>query len=341
MTMLCKNNTIIKTLRTRHIAPNYGHVVNEFIAEWTQESTHIRLQTSGSTGDKKIIEAPKQHLVESAKMTGRFFNFNQNTNVLVCLPLDFISGKMMLVRSLVFDMNTIITQPNNPLDYPEELSIDFAAMTPYQYEKALREYPEKTQKIKTILLGGAAISNQLKNKIISIKQQVFHSYGMTETYSHIALKKVTASDEPYVALPGITISQAEDRTLLISAPFLGIDKLKTNDVVSLLDERSFHYIGRTDFVVNSGGIKLHPEELEKKLSVLNWGFNFFFFGLPDETFGEKLVLFVETEQNIDQDTLNTIREKYELPKKIIYCASFVYTDSGKINRKLSAEKYKN
>ena len=339
MTMHSKNNTTIKSLRTHYSSPSCIEDVESFIAQWYDDSNYLSLQTSGSTGDKKLILAEKNHLIASAKMTGRFFNFSENTKALICLPLNFISGKMMVIRCLEFNMNAIICPAGQPLDFPDNCEVDFAAMTPYQYEKALHEHPEKTRSIKTILLGGAPISELLKKRIVEINQDVFHSYGMTETYSHIALRRINENNEPFQVLPGISCLQAPDETLIISAPFLGVNELKTNDIVSFVGPDSFHFLGRKDFVVNSGGIKLHPEELEKKLSALNWTFNYFFFGLSDDTFGEKLVLFVETEQTINIKELGDILSKYEQPKTIYNCEAFVYTESGKINRKLTAEKF--
>jgi o-succinylbenzoate---CoA ligase len=339
MTMHSKNNTTINSLRIKYSSPSCIEDIQSFLNEWHDESKQIILQTSGSTGDKKLTSAEKKHLIASAKMTGRFFNFSENTQALICLPLNFVSGKMMAIRCLVFNMKAIISPAGKPLDFPDNVVVDFAAMTPYQYDKALHEHPEKTRSIKTILLGGAPISEQLRMRIIAMNQDVFHSYGMTETYSHIALRRINQNNEPFQVLPGISCSQAPDETLVIRAPFLGINELKTNDLVSFVGPDSFHFLGRKDFVVNSGGIKLHPEELEKKLSPLNWTFNYFFFGLSDETFGEKLVLFVETEQVIDVEKLKAILSKYEQPKTICNCDAFVYTESGKVNRKLTAEKF--
>jgi o-succinylbenzoate---CoA ligase len=334
-----KNNTTLNQLQTLFIDSNCMEGVNTLLKHWFDASQSILLQTSGSTGEKKIIDAQKKYLLESARMTGEFFNFNSEMTALICLPLNFISGNMMLVRCLEFGMLSVICMPNNPFAYPDDLEIDFAAMTPYQYEKALNENPTRLTQIKTILLGGAPVSEQLKIKILDAGHQVYHSYGMTETYSHIALKHIVNQNNAFEILPGISCKQAEDKTLIISAPFLGIDELKTNDIVLFESPSKFHFLGRKDFVVNSAGIKLHPEELEKKVSTLNLNFNFFFFGLPDETFGEKLVLFVETQEKLDTNRLHDVLGKYEIPKSILYCEKFIYTDSGKINRIQTAKKY--
>lgn len=339
MTMHSKNNTTIKSLRIGHIALGCLEEVNVFLKDWLNDSQQITLQTSGSTGEKKSILADKKHLVASARMTGAYFNFTENTQALVCLPMNFISGKMMVIRCLEFNMSTLICAPEQPIDFPNHLEVDFAAMTPYQYEKALDENPQKTRAIKTILLGGAPVSEKLRKRIAETGQLVFHSYGMTETYSHIALKQISLEHKPFEVLSGVVCRQESDNTLVVSAPFLGVERLKTNDIVSFVNNTSFHFVGRKDFVVNSGGIKLNPEELEKKLSMLNWEFNYFFFGLPDETFGEKLVLFVETMQIVDIKPMYAVLSKYEIPKNIYNCEAFVYTDSGKVNRGSTAKKF--
>jgi len=278
-------------------------------------------------------------LVESAKMTGIFFQFSELTHALICLPLDYVSGKMMLVRSMVFDMQTIFTKPSEPLEYPEELTPNFAAMTPYQYEKCLNANAEKLLKIKTILLGGGPISSNLQDRIIESGQNVFLSYGMTETYSHIALKKITRSSPSFKTLNGITCSTNKDKTLVIHAPMLGIKKLKTNDLVHLIDEQNFDFIGRIDNVINSGGIKLHPEEIERKLAALHWTVPFFTIGLPDEKLGQKLVLCIESENALNLSSIAEVLSKFEQPKEVFYFKKFNYTGSGKINRSLTIKNY--
>lgn len=340
--MSYKNNTNkIGGLKISHIDSNCIEEIEHFILGWESDDERIKLHTSGSTGTKKSIQAQKKLLVESARMTGRFFKFRSESTVLICLPLAFIAGKMMVVRSLEFNMDVVICHPSSPLNYPENIQIDFAAMTPFQYEKALRNAPEKLLKIRTVLLGGASVSEKLKNLIIQNNHQVFHSYGMTETFSHVALKMICNNDTPFQFLEGVSGEKAADNTLILHAPKLGIEALKTNDIVHFIDDTHFDFVGRIDFVVNTAGFKLHPEELEKKLGVLEWAFNYFFFGLSDETFGEKLVLFIESTPNFDLTQLGEILSKYEMPKEILFLDRFEYTDSGKINRNLTVKKYLN
>lgn len=338
MAMLSKNDTIIKSeLRILHIDSNCNTQVENFLNTWMDHSDLISLQTSGSTGAKKRIDAPKNRLVESARMTGNFFGFSDKTIALVCLPIDYISGKMMLIRTLEHKMNAIICEASNPLGFPDNLSPNFAAMTPYQYQKCLSENPEKLLKIDTVLLGGGVLSQTLITQIQLNKQKVFHSYGMTETYSHVALRKINTLDEPFQALPGVALTQAKDQTLVISAQKLGIISMKTNDIVRFVAANHFFFVGRKDNVINSGGIKLHPEEIEEKIAPLFPKHNFFIFGLPDETFGEKLVLFVESKKPLDLQMLVSRMAKYEFPKKTYFMERFIYTETGKINRNLTAK----
>ena len=313
--------------------------VNIFIYNWTSSEKLIELFTSGSTSEPKSILADKKMLVESARVTGDFFDFNPNMKMLLCLPLQYIGGKMMLVRAIVHQMNTYITQPENPFSFDDKLSIDFCAMTPYQYEKALNLNKDKLLKIKTVLLGGGAISALLENKIAQNNQQVYHSYGMTETYSHVAMRKVNGQNEPFQALKDITFSITDDKCLVIHAPRIGVKQLITNDIIELINDKQFYFLGRKDFVVNSGGIKLHPELLEKKIAPKMKDVRYFFCGLTSEVFGEELVLFVESEDSSKPYDLASLLTKYERPKKIIFQKVFKNTDSGKINRLDTIKSY--
>jgi O-succinylbenzoic acid--CoA ligase len=228
--------------------------IQTFLMDWESDDKNVRLQTSGSTSTPKIIIAAKKVLLESARMTGEFFDFNSNKTVLLCLPPKFIAGKMMIIRALSYKMRVIVTEPNNPMNFSEDQEIDFCAMTPYQYEKALQMNPEKLLKIKTVLLGGAPISPSLEKRIVGTKQKVYHSYGMTETYSHVALRKVNAFENNFIALPHVSFSTNAEGCLIIDAPKLGVKKLQTHDIVHLSHDSAFEFIRRKDFVVNYGGI---------------------------------------------------------------------------------------
>lgn len=312
--------------------------LQKFGERWSDNQLTIDLQTSGSTGEKKQIIAEKAHLLQSAKMTGKFFGFSENSLLLHCLPIQFIAGKMMYVRIHAFNSQAIFTDPSSPLNYPDDFSPDFAAMTPYQYQKCLRNNPEKLERIKVILLGGGPLSIKLEKEILDLSHEVYHSYGMTETYSHVALRKIGAS-RSFSALEDISFRVSSEKTLIIHAPKLGIEELVTNDLVELLNSNSFVFLGRRDFVINSGGIKIHPEEVERKIAPILGDVNFFVFGIPDSTLGEKLVLFIEQKNQLNLNLVYKSLSKFEHPKQVVYLEAFVYTDSGKINRIKTIQQY--
>ena len=309
-----------------------------FFDAWENNLDKIHLQTSGSTGDKKNLFAQKVMMRSSAKMTGNFFKFSDNSTLLHCLPISFIAGKMMAIRALTYNTNVIFTSPKKPLSFDASYPIDFAAMTPHQYSKCLTEAPEKLGNIKTILLGGSAVNSELEAHVLDQKHRVYHSYGMTETYSHVALREL-GKQSNFKALEGIHFSQGENGELQIHAPLLGIDSLNTNDIVDLLNPYEFRFIGRKDFVVNSGGIKLQPEELERKLSGIMGKRPFFMAGVPCKLLGEKLVLFVEGSDNVDATLFPHVLSNYEKPKSIIYCGEFCLTETGKLDRKKTILTY--
>lgn len=305
--------------------------MNLFLDLWKNNLKSIELNTSGSTGTKKTIIAQKEQLLASAQMTGRFFNFSNETIALHCLPMNFIAGKMMLIRILAFQMKGIFVSATEPLSFSDSYSIDFAAMTPHQYQKCMAQNKEKLGRIKTVLLGGSNISKTLEEQITAMPHQVYHSYGMTETFSHVALRKV-GEKENFKALHDITFEISESKTIIIHAPNLNVTHLKTNDIVELISPKEFRYIGRADFVVNSGGVKLYPEEIEQKLSLIFGKTNFFLAGTEDALLGQSLALFIEDEHFELPVVWPTNLQKFEKPKHIVRVKSFVYTESGKVNR---------
>jgi O-succinylbenzoic acid--CoA ligase len=235
-------------------------------------------------------------------------------------------------------MKGIFTSPSLPLDFPDHLTIDFAAMTPHQYQKCLAENREKLSSISTVLLGGSSISDALEEEISTMPHTVFHSFGMTETYSHVALREVGKSHF-FVALDQVSFSTNEQQCLQINAPHLGISNLLTNDLVDLLDEKRFQFLGRTDFVINSGGMKIHPEILEKKWSKYIKNQNFILSGRKDDLLGERLVMLLEGNNSLNLQPFKQFFAKQEIPKEVVSCERFAYTSSGKIDRITTQRKY--
>ncbi len=319
--------------------PGVFHDVAHFIKEWFQPEPRIKVRTSGSTGKPKTLWVEKDKMLKSASRTARYFDFRAGQTALLCLPVNYIAGKMMIVRALFSQLNLLCIDPAvDPLAVlPSEVTIDFAAMIPMQLQQ-VKDRPALS-KIKNILLGGGPVSTDLEKAVGNLPTQVFHGYGMTETLSHIAIRKLGshALAAEYHVLNGISITQDSRSCLVIMAPDLPDTPVRTNDVVTLTGENKFIWKGRFDNVVNSGGIKLQPEELEKKLQPLLHS-RFFLAGIKDDVFGEKLVLILEDSpwregeiKKLKSDMTNLL-DKYELPKAIYFAPVFKETSNGKINR---------
>ncbi|MBN2614307.1 MAG: AMP-binding protein [Bacteroidales bacterium] len=310
-----------------------------FLLDWLSDSETITAQTSGSTGDPKKIELEKTYMEASARMTLDFFGLNDGDTALLCLPINYIASKMMVVRGVVGKLDLFCIPPSlNPVSYwtPQ---IDFAAMTPAQLSQLLKteEGTEFLKTIKILLLGGSIIPDALEEKTRNLSTEIWHSYAMTETKSHIALRKVNGPgrSQYFTTLPGVQIKKDEEQCLNITAPHLGVFELKTNDLVQITDE-GFQILGRKDNIINSGGVKLFPETIEKKLSPFIED-AFFMGSVPDEQLGEKLVLFIESDDETRRSQLEEIIHReltgFDIPKEIIFKAAFLRTESGKIIRK--------
>ena len=312
---------------------NYSETISKelyfFLNDWFSTSQFIEVQTSGSTGTPKTIFLKKEFVINSAKATGNFLKLEKNTSALLCLPVQYIAGKLMVVRALTLGWHLDFFVPSlSPLKNVNK-QYDFSAMTPMQLENSL----SKINLIKKLIVGGVAVSNQLNEKLKNISTKVFATYGMTETITHIALKQLNHLEvQPnfYTLLPNVTIYKDQKNCLVINAPKISESIIFTNDVVDLVATNQFEWLGRFDNVINSGGIKLHPEIIEEKLSA-TINSRFFVAGVPDNYLGEKLILLVEgTERKIDLK--GTSLTKFETPKNIYFVENFSETATGKINR---------
>lgn len=300
-----------------------------FLNEWNNSKSYITQTTSGSTGKPKLIHIEKSQMLASAKATNSFFNLNKDTVALLCISPAYIGGKMMIVRAIEANYKLILANVStNCLQFLDR-NIDFCAMVPLQVEAQI-EYPN-FDLLKTLIIGGASINEALKKQLSIKNTKSFSTFGMTETISHIALQPLTGKNEPFIAI-GATNFETEDGNLVINAPHLGIDKLKTTDSVILQNKTQFYWKGRTDFVINSGGIKIHPEEIESKLKPHFSDRNIIIFGKKDTQFGEAVQLLVEAKPFEITVDLKNILNNYQIPKAILFVDKFEYTASGKVNR---------
>lgn len=315
-----------------------------FCQEWLNGQDTFELMTSGSTGTPKKILVNRLQMEISAKATGSFFGIERRSKIFCCLHTGMIAGKMMLVRGLCWNAEILLVKPQeNPLsELKMTETIDFAAMVPMQVKACLEQDLPKLQKIKTLIIGGAPSAPALIEQILEAGLNAYQTYGMTETVSHIALAKIKQAPLVYTVLPGVEIGTDHEQRLWIKAPMAREEILQTNDLVEILNNSQFRWLGRADFTINSGGIKIQPEILESKIQPTLekplGGKPFFISGIPDEKLGEKLVLVLESEnlgmefsQKLLQE-LKNILPKYHIPKAVFYVTPFVRTASGKINR---------
>lgn len=322
--------------------PNWEKEVWAFIQEWFNDEAVILLQTSGSTGVPKSISIEKKYLSNSANMTLDFLELKKGDVALLCLSASYIAGKMMIVRAIEGELNLLLSEAvSNPLKGRSE-KINFAAMVPLQVEKVLEEEGvDALQTIDQLIIGGAAVSDSLAHKLLSLTNAVWATYGMTETVSHVAMKRlsgITASDD-FMPMVGVTFSKDNRGCLQIEAPHLCSDTVVTNDLISLDEKQHFSFVGRYDNIINSGGVKIVPETVEKKIALL-FKERYIISSLPDDRLGQKLVLYVETQDSecyewpILQQQLADLLPPFERPKALICITHFKETKTGKVKRQL-------
>ncbi|MDA1176388.1 MAG: AMP-binding protein [Bacteroidetes bacterium] len=302
-----------------------------FILNWVDENEHIDLQTSGTTSEPKVITISKTAFVNSAKSTGSFFNLSPGDSALCCLPFSYVAAKMMFVRAWVLGLKLDFIEPSShPLQYLTKV-YDFSAMVPLQVHNCF----SKINKIKTLLIGGAHVSDSLANKLKDHSSAVFETFGMTETVSHIAVKNLTNGEEHFIVLPEISVATNDNGCLIINAPKLSSRVLHTKDVVSLTSKNSFVWLGRYDNVINSGGLKIYPEQLEKIIQN-QIKRRFFVTSMPDIVLGQKVVLIIEGKPKILHLDFSAI-EPQKHPKNTYFIDKFCTTNSGKVQRQKTVE----
>ncbi len=318
----------------------------EFCRIWLNGEATFELKTSGSTGTPKTITASRRQLQSSAAATKAFFGITNADTLLCCLNTEMVGGKMMLVRAMEWGCDLVLVDPQkNPLKEDWiNMRIDFTAMVPMQVQSCMENRPTltKIKNIQHLIIGGAPTDRSLAKKILEEEISAYQTYGMTETVSHIALAKIGESDPVYQKLPSVNLGTDENQQLWIEAPMTDNIRIQTHDLVRMIDDNSFYWLGRSDFTINSGGVKIQPEQLEKALSEVirtNIGkIRFFVGGVPDIKLGEKAVLFLESssltfnEAKLLLEEIHDVLPKYYTPKEIIILGNFNETLSGKIDR---------
>ena len=302
--------------------------IGEFLLDWFDDKEYIEMRTSGTTGLPKLVRLQKQAMIQSALATGDFFNLKPGNKALLCLPVKFIAGKMMLVRSFILGLELDVTEPSTtPLALNDKL-YDFVAMVPLQVQNSI----EALKNVKKLIVGGAKMNTALEEKVLPLKTDIYETYGMTETITHIAAKKV--GEKAFTILPNVKIAQDSRGCLAITVPAISNEPIITNDLIEFVKENQFLFLGRIDNVINSGGVKLIPEQIEAKL-IKKINSRFFVTGIPDSILGEKLILVIEGEKQDFPTGFFDVLDKYEKPKEIVFVPKFKENENGKLLRKPS------
>lgn len=307
----------------------------EFLREWRNNSNFISAQTSGSTGTPKQIFLDKDFVRQSAERTNKFFGLTSSSRLHSCISPEFIGGKMMAVRAELCGARLTWEVPSNQslksLN-PMEV-IDLLAIVPSQMIYLL-ENLEKLPEIKNVIIGGSPLHPELRIQIAEAGINAFETYGMTETASHIALRKIQKEKIPFKTLEGITVSKDEDDCLIIHFP--DGEKIYTNDIAEVISEKEFQVLGRRDNILITGGKKLNPLKIEEIISEFI-RHTFFIGGIPDEKWGQKVTLIVEakpSEYNFEdlKIKMKSVLQSWQVPKDIIFTPRLKRTDNGKIIR---------
>jgi len=304
-----------------------------FLIDWFSPSEEIRIHTSGSTGMPKSILVEKIFMRRSALLTCSFLGLKALDKILLCMPLSFIAGKMMVVRAVMAGLDLYPVAPTgHPLSDTDQ-SFRFASMVPLQIFNSLQNPMEENRlrKVSILLIGGGVISPSLENILKDFPNEVYASYGMAETVSHIALRRVNGPQASlkFSPLPSVQISLSEDNSLVIDAPMVSSKRLYTNDQAEIFRDGTFRILGRNDNVIVTGGLKVQAESLEETLSTIIEA-PFAITSLPDPKFGEIIVLVVE--KPFDEALLSAHLPAYQVPKKVILLDTIPLTESGKIDR---------
>lgn len=341
----------------------YEQKAIDFCKKWLSGKQAFTLHTSGSTGIPKSLDLTREQMIASAELTGKTFGLSQGDTALVCVNIDYIAGVMMLVRGMTLGLKLVIVPPaGNPfVKYPETLNVDydFVALVPLQIQQIIEDGGVGLQKLnamKAVIVGGAAVNLALQDQIKQLKVPTFATYGMTETVSHIAIKKLNGipqNTDEFEVLSGVEIKTDQRSCLAIKAAASNHEWIFTNDVVELTEGKKFKIVGRYDNIINSGGVKIQLEEVEKQLLAIpnaesdDWILSkrFFAWGIPDDNLGQKLVIFVENKEVLPETKelfLKKIQEnlpKYKSPKEIYFVNEFLETPTGKIDKRAVASHF--
>lgn len=328
---------LLKTKAVGASDSSTGQMLYDFLQEWFTESPWMTVHTSGSTGKPKKIRISKDKMMQSARLTCEFLNLQIGDTALLCMNLRYIGAMMVVVRSLVAGLNLIIRPASGHPLADMKQPLRFAAMVPLQVYNTLQvpEEKERLRQTDVLIIGGGAIDEALEAEIRNLPGAIYSTYGMTETLSHIALRHLNGvlASERYYPFASVELSLSSENTLVIKAPLVCDDILQTNDIAHIYPDGSFTILGRKDNVINSGGIKIQAEEIEKILRPYI-PVPFVITSVPDQRLGQAVTLLLEGQPDIEEieDKLQSILEPYHRPKYVLYTDCIPQAGNGKMNR---------
>ena len=313
--------------------------LEEFLEAWHNASPYISVKTSGSTGEPKLMHVEKRRMLNSARITCDFLGLKSGDTALLCMSLDYIAGKMMVVRALERGLRLIVQAPDgHPMASTH--NVDFAAMVPIQVWNTLQvaEEKERLRQIHHLIIGGGAIDEKMAEELKSFPNAVWSTYGMTETLSHIALRRLSGpqASDWYTPFDSVKVSLSEEDCLIIDAPEVCAEQLVTNDIAELSQDASgiqrFRILGRKDNVICSGGIKIQAEEVERELKPY-LKCPYLISKRPDEKFGECVVLLTVGSVEEAREVCERVLTKYHQPRLYLHVAHIPLTETGKPARR--------
>ena len=302
---------------------------SEFVGEWLSDSPFVEAHTSGTTGAPKPVRLLKADMMASALATNRFFGIVRESLLLLPLSADYIAGKMQLVRAMAAGCRILCEEPSNrPFASGLTERATILPVVPSQVASVLDS--GLYRHADSIIIGGAPLGHHLEKRLLEAGANAYATYGMTETCSHVALRRLGSS--VYKPLPGFTFSTDGRGCLTVATVGMSFGKLTTNDVVSLRPDGGFEWLGRYDNVINSGGIKIHPEEIEREIMpLLPAGYHLYITSRPSEKWGEEAVVVTDYPE-LDINGIKTLAlAPYKMPKAV-YVRPIRITSSGKVIR---------
>lgn len=309
------------------------HGAGAFLDLWADESPVIEAHTSGSTGVPKTILLPKKQMRRSAQATNAFFGIDSRSTLVCPLSVDYIAGKMMVVRAIESGAELWMLRPHREnilSELPDSVdTIDLLPIVPAQLESLLRS--DKAERVKNVIIGGSPMTDSQETIAADAPFSAFATYGMTETCSHVALRRIGHDGQWFTPMPGV-------RTAIDERGCLVVDGMVTNDIVELRGDGRFRWLGRADNVIITGGLKVAPEEMERLIAgemARVSGARFYLTSRPSELWGEEVVMIVDSE--VDRSTVDSICRRllprHAVPKDIIVDPGMEFTASGKLRRR--------